>query len=177
MSTRPTQVSDESLIKATGKPWAYWQEVFSHMDAKSLPHKEIATKLYEEHNVPSWWCQMLTVRFEQEIGRRQAGQRTDGDYDISVSKTIPGSMDDALVSWQEGIGKQSEFNGVDINAPAETSESSKWRYWRIKLQDGSRVLINFSDKGEGKTLFQLQHEKIADEKAAGKWRAYWKNIL
>lgn len=170
-------ISDEAITKATGHPWAHWQKVLKAMDAASLPHKEIAAKLHAEHHVPGWWCQMLTVKFEQEIGRREAGQRNSGEYEVSVSKTIPGTIDQARDAWSKQTGSQKHFNGVAVDGAATLSQTDTWRYWKLNLKDGTRINVNFSEKGEGKVLLQLTHMKLADEKTAEAWREYWKGVL
>ncbi len=142
-----------------------------------MTHTEIASWLSSEHGVLGWWAQGLTVRFEQEIGRRQPGQNCEGDYTVGVSATLVGSMDEALARWAERFEGWSEFNGVEVAEPPVATQSPKWRYWKVRLKDGTRVNVNISNKSEGRALLQVQHEKLPDEAAIEGWRAYWKDIL
>ena len=49
-----------------------------------------------------WWAQTAAVAYEQQIGRRVPGQLGDGTFQVSVSKTVPGSRRDSgssVCSW------------------------------------------------------------------------------
>ena len=52
-----------------------------------MSHKEIAVYISEKEGCPSWWCQMVTVGYEQERGLREKHQKPDG-YSVSASKTV-----------------------------------------------------------------------------------------
>jgi hypothetical protein len=177
MKTKPASISDAALIKATGKDWPRWKKILRTMKAGDLSHKEIAIKLSDEHGVPGWWAQGITVRFEQEIGRREPGQSSSGKYNVGVSATIDGSMDDALASWTAAVKNRKKFDGVSIVSTPNTSASPKWRYWKIKLQDGTRIIVNFSNKAGNKALIQVQHENLSEREEIERWRAYWKGFL
>jgi hypothetical protein len=177
MNIKPSMISDAALLKATGKSWAQWKKVLQIMKAKDLNHKDIAAKLSSEHDVPGWWAQGITVRFEQEIGRRKPGQRSSGEYNVSVSATFDGSMDELLAQWSKTLKGRKEFDGVSAVSPPVTTTSPKWRYWKVKLQDGTRVTVNISEKPGGKALLQVQHENLPDQEGIARWRAYWRNII
>jgi hypothetical protein len=177
MKTKPSIISDAALIKATGKDWPHWKKVLKAMKAGALSHKEIALKLSSEHGVPGWWAQGITVRFEQEIGRREPGQSSSGKYNVGISATIDGSMDEALVIWTEAVKNRKKFDGVSITGPASTSATPKWRYWKIKLEDGTRINVTITNKPGGKALLNVQHENLPEREGIERWRAFWKKFL
>lgn len=166
-------VSDKAILKGTGRSWAGWLELLESFDAGSLPHKEIATRLQAE-GASGWWAQMLTVAFEQHIGRRVAGQDCTGSFSVSVSKTLPGSMDEALARWQTLMAGIDELSDIALTRPPETSETEKWRYWRCGLADGSRVNVNIYQKSPDKAALGIQHDKLESEAQVEHWRAFWK---
>ncbi|HYF96708.1 MAG TPA: hypothetical protein VD947_01570 [Patescibacteria group bacterium] len=172
--TKPINI--ESIEKATGKSWEEWLEFFDSIGAKDLSHKEIAKKLSAE-GVPGWWAQNLTVAYEQHIGRRVPGQRSDGKFDISVSKTLDGSMDEALDAWLDLVSGQKEFNNVSIEGEARVSKTEKWRNWRCNLHDGSRVVVGIYQKTPNKAGLGLAHEKLESAERAEKERAFWKEFI
>ncbi len=133
--------------------------------------------LAEGHDVSGWWAQTLTVRFEQEIGRRTPGQTCEGDYQVSVSATLPGTMDESLARWTRHMAGRTNFAGVPLESSPALTRSDNWRYWRVELADGSRVTVNFSDKKAAKSLLQVNHAKLADVDAVEPWRAHWKALL
>ena len=176
MSTRPSTTGDAALVNATGKTWRQWLAVLNEIKARDLSHKEIAARLRQDHHVSGWWAQMLTVRYEQEIGRREPGQTCDGDYKVGVSATFEGDMDALLTRWIQCFDPQTEFDGVARTDAPSVSKTEKWRYWRIALEDGSKVTALFSQTN-GKARAQIDHEKLADQEAVESWRAYWKREL
>lgn len=170
-------ISDEAILRATGAPWKHWLEMFAIMDAKSLPHKDIARKLHEDHKVPGWWCQMLTVKFEYAIGRRDVGQANSGEFSASASRTVEGELDERYAQWIHSLENRKTYNDVAIVDQPTLSQTNDWRYWKLKLEDNSRVYVNFSQKAPGKVLVQLEHDKLSDANAAEKWKEYWKSLM
>ncbi|HJR15886.1 MAG TPA: hypothetical protein VJ808_03450 [Gemmatimonadales bacterium] len=57
--------------------------------AYSWPHGQIATYVREKYRVSSWWSQTVTVGYERIKGLRAIGQRRDGSFEVSKSKTLP----------------------------------------------------------------------------------------
>ncbi|HET8883872.1 MAG TPA: hypothetical protein VFM68_00170 [Candidatus Saccharimonadales bacterium] len=169
-------ISDKAMQQATGEPWHTWLDRLNAMDAQNLSHTEIATKLVETYNVSGWWAQSLTVRYEQKIGRRRVGQSSDGKFSVSVSKTISGTMDDAMGWWRKKVRQSTEFNHVPIVTSSHT-DTTKWRYYRAALKDGSRVVVTIYEKTPTKASLGLQHEKLTTTQAVESWRAYWKTFL
>ena len=54
-------------------------------------HTALARHLYEEHAVPGWHSQGITVAYERARGVRGVNQRCDGEYEVSVSKVVNAS--------------------------------------------------------------------------------------
>jgi len=171
------EISDKAVIAATGKPLSEWIVVLDALGAAQIPHKEIATLLHRDHNVDGWWSQMLTVEYERSIGRREVGQRCDGAYSASASKTIAGTMDDALAAWGQLVAQRTEFDGVEITGEPRISRTEKWRYWRADLADSSKLAIDISSKPGGKAVLAINHEKIADAEAAAGWKTFWREFV
>jgi hypothetical protein len=169
-------ISDNTIEKATGTPWKTWIDRLNTMGACDLPHKAIAAKLVNDYQVAGWWAQALTVRYEQLIGRRQQGQSNNGDFSISVTKTIPGTVIEAFDWWLKKVQTQTAFNGIAIIS-SSTTETEKWRYYRAALQDGSRVVVGVYAKTPHKAGLGLQHGKVSTAQSPENWRAYWKSFL
>ena len=119
---------------------------------------------------------MVTVRYEQHIGRRLPGQAPDGTFTASASRTRPGGMDDSLERWTAVLG-DADIAGVRLVEGPEVSSSDKWRYWRCQLADGSRVVVTFTDKPPGKSVVGVQHERLPTPEAVDDWRSHWKAVL
>src|SRR5688500_4502215 len=168
--------SDAAYRKATGKTWPQWRRVLRAMGAEKLPHADIEARLVADHDVPGWWAQTITVAFERAIGRREVGEVA-GGFAASASKTIDGSKNKALLAWQELVGKRRAFNGVAFAGAPSVRRTPKWRYWRVALGDGSRVIVGIGTKAGGKATLGLSHERLASAAAARRWKVFWRSFL
>ena len=86
-------------------------------------------------------------------------------------------MDSALDSWQNHVAMAQEFDGVSLASTPDVSKAGKWRYWRVSLEDGTKVIVNISDKVSGKALLQVNHEKLPDKEAVERCKTFWKDVL
>lgn len=172
--TKPINI--ESIEKATGKPWSEWLAFFDDINAKELTHHKIATKVHEA-GTPGWWAQNITVAFEQHIGRRVPGQRSDGKYEVSVTKTFDGTLDDAFGWWLDKVSSTKEFSGISLANQSATSKTDKWRHWRVNLSDGSKVIVSTNQKFPGKAQLAVTSQNLASSLDVEHWRAYWKQFL
>lgn len=174
MPTKPTNI--KSLETGTGKSWEYWLDFLESIHAKDLPHDEIARKV-NEHGANEWWSQGVTIAYEQHLRRRKPGQTCNGDFQVTVSKTVAGNMDEALAKWLETVKDSSEFNGMKITRAGNVSQTKKWRYWRCGLEDGSAVSVNIQTKPSAdKSMLAINHDKLQNGEDVERWRTYWKTI-
>lgn len=168
--------------KVTQRGWADWVTLIDTMGGRELPHPEIVPLVQKEiaHldlKNHGWWAQGITIAYEQHIGRRIPGQQGDGTFASSASKTIPGSMDDALAAWVSLIDDRTELNGVELTDEPTTSATAKWRYWRCLLGDGSRINVTVNESAPGKCRVAVQHSQLVSPEQAAEWKAYWKAQL
>jgi hypothetical protein len=175
MATKPINTS--AIGKGTGRSWEAWLAFLKSIDAETLSHKQIAERVAATGDATGWWSQSIAVAFEQSIGRRAPGQDNDGTFQLSASRTLPGTMDEALVAWTALVGERREFGGVAVTRGPETSRSEKFCYWRCALADGSRVSMSFYEKSAGRASIGLGHEKLVSASDVERWRAYWKALL
>lgn len=170
-------ISESAVLKGTGKSWPLWCALLDGAQAHALSHKDIAAWLASEHGASHWWAQMLSVNYEQHIGRRVMGQDCTGKFRVSASKTMNVSMDDALSVWVQAMQGRSEFSDIAISRGPDISHTDKWRYWRCGLADGSAVSVNIYEKAPGKSALSVEHSKLESEVQVEHWRAWWKALL
>lgn len=166
----------------TGIMWADWLDFFE-------PHRELdhtaMAKLALDYiraegnsRSPEWWAQGVTVAYEQHIGRRKVGEQCDGSFAINASKTLPGTMDEILGKLVAAGAGRDEFAGIPIASEPTTSATEKWRYWRVKLDDGSRVSINVQQKPTGnKSVAAVNHDGLDSDAGADALKAWWRDYL
>ena len=166
--------SDANLRENTGRGWREWLRILDAWGARERKHGKIASHLMEEHGVPGWWAQAITVGYERSRGLRAKHQTLTGSFQVSVSKTFP-----------IGVGKL-------FRAFAQARQRNRWlepgmlkvrttrkdRDLRFDFRDGtSRVVAYFDPKDRNKTTVIIQHEKLADAGAVEEMRAMWKDRL
>ena len=86
-------MSNATVKARTGRDWRGWFEVLDRAGAVHLEHQAIVRILSEQHGVPSWWRQMVTVEYERARGLR-ARHETSRGFSVSVSKTIGAGLAD-----------------------------------------------------------------------------------
>lgn len=178
--TKPQSVGPYEKI--TQRPWSDWVAWIDERGGRELPHPDIVPLVQQElaHLAlknHSWWAQGITVAYEQHIGRRIPGQQGDGTFAASASKTVQGSMDQALAAWLALIGTRTTFNGLEVSEEPTTSATAKWRYWRCGLEDDSRINVTIDESAAGKSRVAVEHSRLPSPEAAAQCKAYWKAQL
>lgn len=187
--TRVTGINDDmvkssntsAVAAATGRSWNDWIARLNKSDARRMNHTQIAALalelMPETVEQKEWWAQHTAVAFGQHAGLRVPGQTSTGDFQLSTTRTVPGNMDEVLQAWLELVESHTEFGGVPLEGEPTTSSTDRWRYWRVALADGSRVVISISNKRGGKSTVGLQHSKLKSAEAIQSWRPVWKELL
>ncbi|MBL8160019.1 hypothetical protein JNJ66_06205 [Candidatus Saccharibacteria bacterium] len=177
--TQPKAANIPAIEKATGKSWPEWLAFMEHIEAQQLTHKDIARAITAQGLADGWWAQAVTVAYEQYVGRRQPGQQSTGDFAVSVSRTVEGSMDEVMERWAAIAGAMAEFNGILIAREPRRTATEKWRHWRCALADGTQTVVNTQDKpgGRGKAILTVTQEKLRGAEACETWRVYWKGFI
>lgn len=176
--TKPSNLS--SIETATGRPWSSWTQWLDKAGAAELSHSDIA-KLVQEALVgktdsPDWWAQNVTVAYEQHIGRRQPGQRSDGTYELSVTRTVAGTKEDVIALWKEAYSEAKEFNGQPVSDVRDSVTPIRC-YWRCNLGDGTSLVIATEQKEPGKAMIAATHTKLSQATDKDQWRQYWKELI
>ncbi|HVH09064.1 MAG TPA: hypothetical protein VM736_04635 [Gemmatimonadales bacterium] len=158
------------LLKAkTGCTWERWVKALDRVGAHAWPHREIARYVHEKYKVADWWCQTVTVGYERIKGLRAIGQRRDGTFEATKSKTFPVPLAQLYRAWSDPHARAQWLPGVVLTVRSATRE----KYLRITWPDRTSVAVGFIRKGSGKSQVQVQHEKLADRSAATTMKAYW----
>jgi uncharacterized protein YndB with AHSA1/START domain len=165
-------ISTEAVRAKTGKGWAEWIALLDQAGAKEMAHKDIALYLSQKQGVPDWWCQMVTVGYEQARGLRLKHEKPEG-YQISRSKTIAAPAAPLYAAWAD---KRKRIRWLTEPLTIRTATPDK--SLRVLWGDGQTSLdVNFYPKGEGKCQVVVQHSKIANARAADKLKVFWSEAL
>jgi len=175
--TKPLKFKTERYAEATGKNWEEWVRELKKIGADEMPHKEIASLLVKQYKLTSWWAQSITVRFEQEIGRRIPGETCENTFQATVSKTVVGNAEEFFLKWTDRFSSCDSLNGIKLTQNPVTSITKKWHYWRVGLKDSSAISVNFSQKENDKALIQINHDKLLNREELFSWKNFWKKKL
>lgn len=173
--------STAGIEQATGIDWTDWVKTLDDAGAESLNHTEIAAlchqKMPEHVSNSGWWAQGIAIAYEHQKGLRVPGQTSDGTFSASASKTFPVDKDRALARWMAIVADRDAFGEVPLVEEPTTSSTEKWRYWRVKLADGTQVSLTISDKPGGKSTAAVQHSKLGAAEQISGWKQVWKDLL
>jgi len=170
-------VRTEAIEEGTGRSWVDWLAFFERIGAERLDHAEIAREVEAEGHATGWWGQAVVIHYEQLTGRRVEGQLGDGKFATNASRTVPGDLDAGLARWESLVADDDGFDGVPLDSEPSSSATEKWRYWRARLADGSRIQVTVSAKDGGKVVVAVQHDRLGSLEERDRWKAYWRGRL
>lgn len=157
-------VSPEAVAGATGRTPQEWQTLLVAAGARDWTHTRIARWLVDEHGVDGWWAQSVTVAFEQQVQGRRPGQRADGTFTVTRTRTLPGSRLEALATVAAAVtAAHGKPHGESL---AASQPNIRWR-----LADGTRLGAAAGVANRSGTPITLTWEKLPDEESAARARA------
>lgn len=165
--------SDDKVRAATGKRWEAWFSILDRWGARQRKHGETAAYLMDEHDVPGWWAQSITMWYERARGMRLKHQQP-GGFTIYASKTIAVPVDvlfDAFVNPRTRREWLTDGTmSVRTSQPGHTA--------RFDWADGStRVNVSFEEKGPAKATVAVAHERLPDPDEAERAKTSWQGRL
>jgi len=160
-------MSDASVKKATGCTWERWVRSLDKWGAATKSHREIVA-MVSTFGAPDWWTQMVTVGYERIRGLRDKGQRRDGGYEASKSRTF-----DVPVRrvFAEFASDRARARWLDKNVTVKSATAPK--RMRLAFPDGTSAVVGFVPKGPAKTIVAIQHEKLRDRAAIETMKKAW----
>lgn len=166
--------TEEAVLKNTGRSWDQWFKALDKWGAKEKKHGEITRWLAEEHDVDGWWAQSVTVAYEQERGMRAPGQRADGTYSVSASKTVNVPIDKLFQAFSNTKVRDRWLGEFELAIRTSRPGKSITASW----EDAStRVAFWFTSKDPGKSQVALAHEKIAEAQQADELKEFWRKRM
>jgi hypothetical protein len=165
--------ADDKVTAATGKPWDAWFSILDRWGARERKHGETAAHLMEEHGVPGWWAQSITMWYQRSRGMRLKHQQPDG-FTVTASKTVAVPAD---VLFDAFVNSRSRRKWLtDGTMTLRTSQPGRGA--RFNWADGkSRVVAWFEPKGPAKSTVSVSHERLPDPDEAETMKAAWRKRL
>lgn len=170
----------QAIERATGRSWDDWLQFMERAGAAELNHKDIASKVTAdlEGKIDSadWWAQGVTVAYEQHIGRRVPGQRQDGTFEMSVSRSTQLGMQDLMDQWTAFATRDEEMRALTAEEP-RVSGTDKRINWRAKSKDGSEIRVTSEPKKNGTASIIATHSRLQTRELNAEAREQWAGIL
>jgi len=161
--------SDAALKAKTGCTWERWVKALDRVRAYTWPHREIAKHVHETYKVDGWWAQTVTVGYERIKGLRAIGQRRDGGFEASKSRTFAVPLAQLYRAWSDARTRARWLPDVDLTVRTASRNKSM----RITWPDRTSVALGFARKGAAKAQVAIQHQKLPDKPAATRMKQYW----
>jgi len=166
-------MSDHTLKEKTGCTWERWVHALDYHGAEDMRHGEIATLVRQKYKVDGWWSQMVTVGYERIKRRRALGQRLDGSYEASKSKTYDVPVTTLFDAWAEPRRRKRWLSEASVTLRTSIRPKSIRLGWR----DGTIVAVWFTPKSADRTAIAIAHTKLASKVDADRMKQYWSERL
>jgi hypothetical protein len=168
-AARAGMMSDAALKAKTGCTWERWVHALDRVEAHTWTHRAIAQYVAAKYKTPSWWAQTVTVGYERIRGLRAIGQRRDGTFEATKSKTVPVPVSRLYRAFSDKRTRSRWLPEVDLRIRTATPG----KVTRMTWHDGTSVVAGFTAKGAAKSQVQVQHEKLPSQAAATHMKRYW----
>ena len=166
-------MSDAALKTRTGCTWERWAWALDRVGAHAWPHRTIARHIQETYRLPSWWSQTVTVGYERIKGLRVIGQRRDGGFVATKTRTFAVPVARLYRAFRDGRARPCWLTG--ITPTIRTASPS--RSIRMTWPDGGSVEAMFFSRGPSRSQVQIEHGRFDDRAAAQAAKRMWQERL
>jgi hypothetical protein len=165
-------MSDVTIREKTGHGWEEWIRIIDEAGGAAMSHGDRASLVNETHRVDGWWSQCVTVGYERLKGMRARGQRMDGSWEATKSRTFAVPVEQLFSAWSDAKVRRRWL--ADARAKVRTATPS--RSLRLQMSDGAIVAVWFTAKGD-KSVAGVAHTKLPDEESAERMKGFWTDNL
>jgi uncharacterized protein YndB with AHSA1/START domain len=166
-------MSDETIREKTGHGWEEWVRIIEDAGGAAMSHGDRASLVNETYGVDGWWSQCVTVGYERLKGMRARGQRMDGSWEATKSRTFDVPLDALFDAWADGKVRNRWLGEPAAKVRTATAPKSM----RLQFPDGTIVAVGFYEKGASRSTAAVQHTKLQDGESAQRMKAFWKDSL
>ena len=183
-------MTEASARRATGHGLDHW---FAVLDAFSpggvKGHTAVARHLADDHAVPGWHAQGITVAWERARGHRAMNQSCTGTFNVSVSRVVPadaGAVATALADKARRARWLADADPGLARALAAALDGGKGKGLRRPDENRARLRFHWDDcaieirvdaKPGGKASVVADNMELPDAAAVERRRAAWKDAL
>lgn len=162
-------MSDAQIKRQTGRSWDDWVRLLDSHDAMKMSHGAVARLVHDEYGVRDWWSQTVTVGYERLKGLRERGQRLNGAYEASKSKTFNVPVARLFAACADAAARRQWLDAAEVTVRTATRPKSL----RLQWPDGTIVALWFTAKGAAKSSLALAHTKLTTKAAMEQAKLDW----
>jgi len=162
-------MSNAIVKEKTGCQWDRWVKSLDHYGAAMLPHREIVDLIQAKYKVGDWWAQMVAVGYERIKGLRARGQRRDGSYEATKSRTYNVPIATLHHAFADATVRRRWLDEPGVKVRTSTPPKSI----RLGFADGSIIAVGFTSKGDAKSMVALSHAKLRSKEEAEQVKQKW----
>ena len=166
-------MSDAIVKRKTGCTWDRWVRALDQLGAADMKHRDIVDVLRTKYKADAWWSQMVTVGYERIKGLRARGQRRDGSYAATKSRTFNVPVATLHRAFADASVRRRWLDEPGVKVRTSIPPKSI----RLGFADGGIVAIGFTAKGEAKSTVELSHAKLPTKEAAERVKREWAERL
>ena len=166
-------MSDASIKAKTGCNWERWVKALDQSGAEKMSHRDIAAMVSKTWKVDSWWSQTVTVGYERIKGLRTRGQRRDGSYEATKSRTFDVPVETLFDAWADKSVRDRWLGDTNVKVRTATAPKSI----RLGVTDGGILAVGFLPKGKAKSSVAVSQMKLPDKETATRLKQYWSEKL
>jgi hypothetical protein len=158
--------SEEEIRRRTGRGWEEWFDLLDEWGAPDRTHREKARWLAEQQGADplAWNVQAVVSSYELARGLREPGEKDDGTFSVSASKTVAVPVERLYDA----------FGDPRLSERTATKPRSARFDWE---ESDSRVNVSFSPKGDAKSVVALEHVRLPDAGEAARMKTHWRDQL
>ena len=166
-------MTDAIVRQKTGSNWDGWVKSLDGLGAGKMSHRDIAAIVHDKFQIDNWWSQTVTVGYERIKGLRTRGQRRDGSFEMTKSRTYDVPIDTLYEAWSDTKRRRRWLDVPGVKIRTATAPKSM----RLGWPDGAIIAVGFIARGSGKSSVALAHTKLQDRATADSLKKYWSDRL
>jgi hypothetical protein len=177
-------LSGKAVLAKTGQSLDHWFEVLDQFKAADKGHTAAARHLREDHGVPGWHSQGITVAYERSRGLRAVNQAASG-FQVAVSKMVAADLESVLAAMRPSArkawlssadaGLRGALDGALTKGAGGILRGPKRSRVRYKWEETGVELV-FEPRGKG-TSVVASNTKLRDAAQVTARRAQWRAAL
>ena len=182
-------VSERKCLERTGHGLDYWFAVLDKFGAVEKGHTAAARHLFQDHGVPGWHSQGITVAYERGRGLRGINQACTGKFQVSVSRVLPATVQKVIDAFASAERRKQWLAGADpelTRALRAGLQSPKGRSLGVRPKGDARlrfrwgataVEIRIDPRPGGKASIAADNTDLTDTSEVELRRESWKVAL